>query len=79
MGITAYGCGIHLDHATVQIQLLHSAVGELGAVTGDEIVRRSGVAKTTLYRHFGSTTALVFGAVGDSVHRDATRHRNATW
>ncbi len=37
------------------------------AVTGDEVVRLSGVAKTTMYRHFGTTTALVFAAVGDSV------------
>lgn len=37
------------------------------AVTGDEIVRLSGVAKTTMYRHFGTTTLLVFAAVGDSV------------
>lgn len=37
------------------------------AVTGDEVVRRSGVAKTTMYRHFGSTTALVFAAVGARV------------
>ncbi len=41
------------------------------AVTGDEVVRRSGVAKTTLYRHFGSTTALVFVAVDDSVTAQA--------
>jgi len=36
-------------------------------VTGDEVARRSGVAKTTLYRHFGSTDALVFAVVEDSV------------
>lgn len=29
--------------------------------------RRSGVAKTTLYRHFGTTDGLVFAAVDDSV------------
>ena len=39
----------------------------VGAVTGDEVARRSGVAKTTLYRHFGSTDVLVFAAVEDSV------------
>ncbi len=39
----------------------------VGAVTGDEVARRSGVAKTTLYRHFGSTDALVFAAVDDTV------------
>ncbi len=37
------------------------------AVTGDEVARRSGVAKTTLYRHFGSTDVLVFAVVEDSV------------
>jgi AcrR family transcriptional regulator len=37
------------------------------AVSADEIARRSGVAKTTLYRHFGTTDALVFAAIGDSV------------
>lgn len=41
------------------------------AVTGDEVVRRSGVAKTTMYRHFGTTTALVFAAVGVRVSADA--------
>lgn len=40
------------------------------AVTGDEVVRRSGVAKTTMYRHFGTTTALVFAAVGERVTAD---------
>ncbi len=36
-------------------------------VTGDEVARRSGVAKTTLYRHFGSTDALVFAVVEETV------------
>lgn len=39
----------------------------VGAVTADDVARRSGVAKTTLYRHFGTTEALVFAAVDDSV------------
>ena len=39
----------------------------VGAVTGDEVARRSGVAKSTLYRHFGSTDVLVFAVVEDSV------------
>ena len=43
------------------------ATNGVGAVNADEIVRRSGVAKTTLYRHFGNTDGLVFAAVGDSV------------
>jgi AcrR family transcriptional regulator len=37
------------------------------AVSADDVARRSGVAKTTLYRHFGSTEALIFAAVGDSI------------
>ena len=39
----------------------------VGSVTADAVARRSGVAKTTLYRHFGSTDGLVFAAVDDSV------------
>lgn len=34
------------------------------AVTFDEVAARSGVAKTTLYRHFGSKQALVVEAAG---------------
>jgi AcrR family transcriptional regulator len=43
------------------------ATDGVASVTADEVVRRSGVAKTTLYRHFGSTDGLVFAAVADSV------------
>ncbi len=43
------------------------ATDGVSAVTADAVARRSGVAKTTLYRHFGSTDALVFAAVADSV------------
>ena len=43
------------------------ATDGVAAVTADAVVRRSGVAKTTLYRHFGSTDGLVFAAVADSV------------
>jgi AcrR family transcriptional regulator len=39
----------------------------VGAVTADAVARRSGVAKTTLYRHFGSTDGLVFATVDESV------------
>ncbi len=39
----------------------------VGGVTGDEVARRSGVAKTTIYRHFGSTDGLVFAVVEHSV------------
>lgn len=43
-------------------------VGEgVGAVTAEEVARRSGVAKTTLYRHFGTTEALVFATVQANV------------
>lgn len=43
-------------------------VGEgVGAITAEEVARRSGVAKTTLYRHFGTTDALVFGVVQANV------------
>lgn len=45
--------------ATAQI-LMEDGVG---AVTAEEVARRSGVAKTTLYRHFGTTDALVFATV----------------
>lgn len=43
------------------------ATDGVSAVSADAVARRSGVAKTTLYRHFGSTDALVFAAVADSV------------
>lgn len=43
------------------------ATDGVAAVTADAVARRSGVAKTTLYRHFGSTDGLVFAAVSDSV------------
>jgi AcrR family transcriptional regulator len=43
------------------------AIDGVGAVTADAVAHRSGVAKTTLYRHFGTIDALVFAAVDDSV------------
>jgi AcrR family transcriptional regulator len=43
------------------------ATDGVAAVTADAVARRSGVAKTTLYRHFGSTDGLVFATVADSV------------
>ena len=43
------------------------ATDGVAAVTADAVARRSGVAKTTLYRHFGSTDGLVFAATADSV------------
>lgn len=39
----------------------------VGAITAEEVARRSGVAKTTLYRHFGTTDALVFAVVQANV------------
>lgn len=43
-------------------------VGEgVGAITAEEVARLSGVAKTTLYRHFGTTDALVFAVVQANV------------
>lgn len=49
--------------ATLEILATDGVAG----VTADAITRRSGVAKTTLYRHFGSTDALVFAAVAHNV------------
>lgn len=52
---------------------LLSAAAELlldpgvGAITAEEVARRSGVAKTTLYRHFGTMEALVFAVVRENV------------
>src|SRR5271163_2383033 len=37
--------------------------GGLSGVSVDEVSRRSGVAKTTIYRHWPSRTALLFDAV----------------
>lgn len=39
----------------------------IGAVSVEAVARRSGVAKTTLYRHFGGIDGLVFAAVRASV------------
>jgi AcrR family transcriptional regulator len=48
------------------------ATDGVAAVTAEAVARRSGVAKTTLYRHFGSTDGLVFAAVADSVTAQAS-------
>lgn len=37
--------------------------GGVEAITIEAVVRRSGVAKTTLYRHFGGVEGLVFATV----------------
>lgn len=43
---------------------LHLAVVEgLAAVTMDDVARRSGVAKSTLYRHFGTRNGLLVAAL----------------
>ena len=39
----------------------------IGAMSIEAVTRRSGVAKTTLYRHFGGIDGLVFAAVAASV------------
>lgn len=39
----------------------------LAAVSIDEVARRSGVAKTTLYRHFGTKQALLVAALDDLI------------
>lgn len=39
----------------------------IGAVSIEAVARRAGVAKTTLYRHFGGIDGLVFAAAGASV------------
>lgn len=43
------------------------AEGGLGALSVDAVARRSGVAKTTLYRHFGGLDGMVFAAAAASV------------
>ena len=43
------------------------AVDGVSSFSVEEVVRRSGVAKTTLYRHFGGADGLIFAAVASSV------------
>lgn len=52
--------------------MLHAAgaiLAERGvsALTVEEVVRRSGVAKTTLYRHFGGIDGVVFALIASRV------------
>lgn len=49
--------------ATQELIRVHGLEG----VTIDEVARRSGVARTTLYRHFGSVDELVLAAVDDMI------------
>ena len=44
----------------------------LDACTLDEVARRSGVAKTTIYRHFGDLDELVVTAIDDMIEEVAT-------
>jgi AcrR family transcriptional regulator len=46
--------------ATVDLVLSHGVEG----VTFEEVAQRSGVAKTTLYRHFGTKQAMIAAAAG---------------
>jgi len=39
----------------------------VSACTIEEVARRSGVAKTTIYRHYGGLDELIFAAVGQDV------------
>lgn len=49
--------------ATQEVVTAHG----LEACTIEEVARRSGVAKTTIYRHFGSTDELVVAAISDMI------------
>jgi AcrR family transcriptional regulator len=49
--------------ATQELLMLHG----IEALTIDEVARRSGVAKTTIYRHFGSVDELLLASVGDMI------------
>jgi len=44
----------------------------LDACTVEEVARRSGVAKTTIYRHFGTADDLAMAAVDDLIEEIAT-------
>jgi AcrR family transcriptional regulator len=48
--------------ATQELLMLHGL-----DVTIDEVARRSGVAKTTIYRHFGSGDELLLASVADMI------------
>jgi AcrR family transcriptional regulator len=58
--------------ATARASLLRATIellveGGIAAVSIEAVARRSGVAKTTLYRQFGGLDALVFAAAAASV------------
>lgn len=51
------------------IECAREVIGTTGvhACTVDEVARRTGIAKTTIYRHFGGSDALVLAAVDGMV------------
>jgi AcrR family transcriptional regulator len=51
------------------IECAREVIGTAGvhACTVDEVARRTGIAKTTIYRHFGGSDALVLAAVDGMV------------
>ncbi|MCK6565320.1 MAG: TetR/AcrR family transcriptional regulator [Dehalococcoidia bacterium] len=57
------------DARAALLQAAGEILAESGALalTVDEVVRRSGVAKTTLYRHFGSADGLIFALTASRV------------
>ena len=55
------------DARRKMLDATRAVIADVGpeALTIDEVARRSGVAKTTIYRHFPSTGALILGALAD--------------
>jgi AcrR family transcriptional regulator len=55
------------DARRKMLDATRAVIADVGpdALTIDEIARRSGVAKTTIYRHFPSTNALILNALAD--------------
>ncbi|MGH1502112.1 MAG: TetR/AcrR family transcriptional regulator [Acidimicrobiales bacterium] len=51
------------------LECARSLIGEVGAdrFTVDEVVRRSGVAKTTIYRHFNNAGRLLIAALDEMI------------
>jgi AcrR family transcriptional regulator len=57
------------DARAAMLQAASDILAERGvsALSVEEVVRRSGVAKTTLYRHFGGADGLVFALIASRV------------
>jgi AcrR family transcriptional regulator len=55
------------DARRKMLDATRAVIADVGpdALTIDEIARRSGVAKTTIYRHFPSTNTLILSALAD--------------